>query len=93
MTNWEADKIKLKEFQSMLEDFFRKEGVDPRLIEVTMPYLTFVCEISFNDVAALKGMVAVPAKRNCLCRLGIRSIELESDGESIPVSLLDGIGI
>ena len=81
MTYWEADEIKLKEFQSMLRVLFRKEGIDPRLIQVTMSYLTFICEISIEDAEALRGMVAVPAKREWLRQLGIRKIELEHDNE------------
>ena len=81
MTDWEAEKIKLEEFQSMLKVLFRKEGIDPRLIEVTMSYLTFICEISLEDAAALRRMVAIPAKRKWLFQLGIFSIGLEYDGE------------
>ena len=95
MTNWNARKIKLKEFEQMLKVLFEKEGIDPRLIEVTLSYLTFVCEISLKDAEALRRMVVIPAKRNWLYQLGIHRIELEYNGdlESIPVSLLDVIGI
>ena len=95
MTNWEAGVIKLKEFQRMLKVLFEREGIDPRLIEVEMSYLTFVCEISVKDATALRRMVAIPAKRKWLFQLGILSIELEHGGEleSILVSWLNGISI
>ena len=97
VTNWNADETKLKEFERMLKVLFlmERERIDPRLIEVTMSYLTFVCEISLEDAAALERMVAIPAKRNLLRQQGIRKIELEFEREfgSITVSLLDGIGI
>ena len=95
VTNREARKIKLQEFERMLKVLFEKEGIDPRLIEVTMSYLTFVCEISVKDAEALRRMVAIPAKKNWLRQIGIHSIELEhgSEFESILVSQLDGIGI
>ena len=95
MTNWNAHKIKLEEFERMLKVLFQEEGIDPRLIEVEMSYLTFICEISVKDVAALRRMVAIPAKRKWLCQLGILSIELKhgSEFEFFLVSLLGGIGI
>ena len=50
VTNWNASKSKLREFEQMLKVLFVKEGIDPRLIEVTMSYLTFVwMELAFND--------------------------------------------
>ena len=95
ITYWKAKKAKLKEAGLMLQDLFEKEGIGSRLIDVRESCLAFICEISIKDAAAMRVIVAIPAKRNWLCQLGIHRIELEygSEFESITVSWFDGIGI
>ena len=80
----------LKEFQSMLEGLFEREGIPIRLIDVISTSLIFVCETAIKNVAAIRRIVVT--KWNRLCQLGIQWIELQYGGrepERIPVSCLD----